>query len=106
MSSLRALCAADAPFVSGFIPDVRSNRGIRSTLFGLRNTLALDFNEEETIGAQTGVMLHLHHVGEGFFTSLLYDEIRAILALVDHSRREPNLSDARTVTKYDTWMTD
>ncbi|MEP4625930.1 MAG: hypothetical protein ABJQ34_16615 [Paracoccaceae bacterium] len=100
LSAPPGLETMDAPFVSGCISDMIGYRGIRATMFGLRNTLAFEFEDEEIIWAQTGLMLHAHSVGDGFYRSLDYGETRAILALIDHSGCGPDLSDTVTVTKY------
>lgn len=102
LSAPPGLTLTEAPFVSASISDMIGYRGIRSTMFGLRNTLALEFDDEEIIWAQTGLMLHAHPVGEGFYRSLDYGETRAILAMIDHLGCGPDLSDTVTVTKYDT----
>ncbi len=105
LTSPPGLKMSEAPFVSACIADMVGYKGIRSTLFGLRKTLALTFDEEEIIWAQTGLMLHVHPIGEGFYRSLDYGETRAILALIDHSACGADLSDVTSVTKYDRLMT-
>ena len=67
----------------------------------MRSTLALEFNV-----VKTELSLHTHQVGKAINASQDCVENRAFLALVDQSGCGPDLSDARTVTKYDTWMTD
>ncbi len=88
------LSLTDAPYVSTKAQHLVGYKGIRPTLFGHHKALAIEFDGEEMIWAQTGMLFHATSDAPGFYKTLNYGDTRAVLALADHTGYGPDLGRA------------
>lgn len=90
----QGLALSEAPYISLPATALVGFRGIRPTLFNHQNTIAFEFEQEEMVWAQTGLLLHARPKHDGFFTTLAYGDARAVLALLDCAQCGPDLTVA------------
>jgi len=81
---------SDAPMVTAPLSALCGWRGIRPTFAGSSELATLQFDTEELIYAQTGLLIHAAPIGETFFERLNYGETRAKITLLQARLGQPD----------------